>query len=145
MNHISNYNANLKDATKNRISSSKICCYPDAKITLIEEFPCESKKELEKREGEITKRYIEDDELDDVVNRQIAGRSNKEWKTDNREKCRETNRLYNKKNKERQRLERLKNKDETNEKRRQHRLENKEFRDEHNRKQRERYHAKKII
>ena len=157
--HRTDYNRYLK-GTRHKCSSSIIICYPDAKITLIEEFPCECKKELEKREGVIIRCYMKEHCLEGVVNRQIAGRSNKEWDNENKERVAATKKVWRQANKERinekERVKRLENKewrDNRNRKARElyhakktpRRLENKEWRDEDNRKRRERYHAKKII
>jgi hypothetical protein len=53
--------------------------YDDVRIELIEEFPCENKMELNKREGH----YIRTLEC---VNKLVAGRTKKEWREDNKEK-----------------------------------------------------------
>ena len=47
-------------------------------IELFENFPCNSKEELNKREGEIIRKI-------GTVNQQIAGRTHKEWYDDNKE------------------------------------------------------------
>ena len=54
----------------------------NCKIELIENYPCQSKEELFKREGGHIK-------ATECVNRQIAGRKQQEWKLDNPEKARE--------------------------------------------------------
>ena len=51
-------------------------------IELIENYPCQSKEELFKREGGHIK-------ATKCVNRQIAGRTQQEWKLDNPEQARE--------------------------------------------------------
>ena len=48
-------------------------------IELFENFPCNSKEELNKREGEIIREI-------GTVNKQIAGRTDKEWYKDNKER-----------------------------------------------------------
>ena len=66
----------------NKITSFDLLQYEDVKIELIKEFPCETKKELEKEEGEII--------LDNnCVNKHVAGRTKKE-----------SDRIYRHKNKE---------------------------------------------
>ena len=61
-------------------SSSKIIInLGDAKIELIEEFPCNNKMESDKKEGEYIRNL-------DCVNKQIAGRTGKEWREDNKNK-----------------------------------------------------------
>jgi len=60
-------------------SSFEILKYPSASIELVESFPCKTRDELNKREGEIIKG------TENCVNRQIAGRNMKEWIEANRE------------------------------------------------------------
>ena len=50
----------------------------NCRIELIEDFPCRSKKELEIREGDIIRNT-------NCVNKVIAGRSETEWKEENKE------------------------------------------------------------
>ncbi len=54
------------------------------KITLYEDYPCNSKQELRKKEGEIIKIFLNNNKYN-VINKVIAGRTNKEWIRDNRE------------------------------------------------------------
>ena len=63
------------------ISSCEIIKYDDHEIVLIELFPCCSKKALERREGEI---QIENKNI--IVNKAIAGRTQKEYNADNKDK-----------------------------------------------------------
>jgi len=60
------------------ISIFKILENNDYTIDKIEDFPCNSKKELEKREGFYHKYF-------DCVNMVIAGRSKEQWTLDNKE------------------------------------------------------------
>ena len=53
--------------------------WDDWYIELYEVYPCENKEQLNKREGEITREIGN-------LNYQIAGRTNKEWYNDNKEK-----------------------------------------------------------
>ena len=53
------------------ITSYELCKYDDCKIHHIEDYPCESKKQLDRREGEYQK-------MMDCVNKNIAGRTQKE-------------------------------------------------------------------
>lgn len=62
--------------------------YDDVCIELIEEFPCNSKVELLKREGEIIK------QTPNCVNRCVAGRTKKEWDEANREHVRQYSKMY---------------------------------------------------
>lgn len=49
-------------------------------IELVEEFPCENKEQLLKREGEIIRL------MPNCCNKIIAGRNQKDWRTDNKNK-----------------------------------------------------------
>jgi len=101
-----------KYSTKNKKNSSKfICCYDDFEIELIKEYPCNSKKELEREEGCIIKQN-----LDICVNKNIAGRTKKEHWCD---VGKETNKKYRIENKEKYKKKRYiylkNNRDKTNE------------------------------
>ena len=52
----------------------------DAYIELVEEFKCENKEQLNRREGEIQRAM-------ECVNQNIAGRTGKEWRKDNPDIC----------------------------------------------------------
>jgi hypothetical protein len=62
-------------------------------IELYEECPCNNRKELEKREGEIIR-------LIGTINCKIAGRTMKEYREDNKEILAEKKKIYCEKNKE---------------------------------------------
>jgi hypothetical protein len=66
--------------SKKTVSSKEIMKYEDAYIELIEDFPCNSKKELNRREGH----HIRNTE--NCVNKCVAGRTKKEWIVDNLKK-----------------------------------------------------------
>jgi len=68
----------------------------DVKIELIENYKCNNKEELCKREGELIR---ENKEI--CVNLKIAGRTRKEYREENKEKLREQNKEYYENNKER--------------------------------------------
>lgn len=79
---------------KNLTCSSKILFekYNDVKIELIECCPCDNKEELNKKEGEYIRKL-------DCVNKTIAGRTNAEYKKDNKEKINEKRKEYCENNK----------------------------------------------
>jgi len=84
----------IKDYKNNRgCTSRKVIAAGDYKIELIEEYPCANTTELERREGEYTK-------ANKCVNEVIAGRTQKEWYEDNKEKIIEQSKLWNEVNKE---------------------------------------------
>jgi hypothetical protein len=62
-------------------------------IELYEEYPCNNKKELEKREGEVIR-------LVGTINYKIAGRTKKEYRKDNKEIITEKMKEYREANKE---------------------------------------------
>lgn len=68
------------------MSSFKILDYDDHYIELLENYACNSKKELERREGELIKQH----KLN-IVNMVIAGRTMKEWTQDNKQYLKDYN------------------------------------------------------
>ena len=62
-------------------------------MELFENFPCNSKEELNKREGEIIREI-------GTVNKQIAGRTKKEYYEDNKDKMKQHYKEYQEKNKD---------------------------------------------
>ena len=62
-----------------KTSSFDILEFNDAYIELVEEFPCENKVELDRKEGEVIRA------TENTVNKKIAGRNPKEWYIDNKE------------------------------------------------------------
>jgi adenylate kinase family enzyme len=75
--HNDNYKRNL--TCKSRILFEK---YTDVRIELLESCPCDNKEELTKKEGE----YIRNNKC---VNKYVAGRTDAEWREDNKEKIKE--------------------------------------------------------
>lgn len=53
----------------------------DCYIELLENYPCNNKEELNKREGELIRLY-----KNNLVNKQIAGRTKEEYEIDNKDK-----------------------------------------------------------
>jgi hypothetical protein len=77
---LSGHKAHYKQWQKqnyNYVTSFEIVKYDDCYIELYENYPCNSKPELEKREGQVIR------ENDDAINRIIAGRTKKEYCVDN--------------------------------------------------------------
>lgn len=66
-------------------------CY----IELFENYPCNDKNELQKREGELIRLY-----KDNLVNKQLAGRTPKQYSEDNKEKIRSSQKIYRDNHKE---------------------------------------------
>ena len=78
----------------NYTSSYEILKYPDYYIELIEEYKCNNKMELAKKEGEIIRT------TENCVNKIIAGRTYKEYREDNKEQYLEYHKQYREINKE---------------------------------------------
>ncbi len=68
-------------------SSREILLFDDAYIELIENYPCADKNELHRREGEIIR-------TTECVNKQIAGRTQAEYREDNKESRNQYNKQY---------------------------------------------------
>ena len=91
--HRTHYNHYVKGKMKKKTTAMDIFNefgIENCKIELIENYPCNNKEELLRREGSHIK-------VMECVNRQVAGRTQREWLLDNPEKAKE----YNEKNKAR--------------------------------------------
>lgn len=76
-------------ASRGSTTSKNVLCFNDAKIYLVELYPCNSKEELTAREGY----YIKNN---NCVNKHIPSRTKKEYYTDNRKKIlKEKKKYYN--------------------------------------------------
>lgn len=121
--HRDNFNR-WKDGKQSYTTSYEILKYDDAFIELIEDYPCERKEQLNRREGEIIR------ETENTVNKIIAGRTRKEYKHDNREIIKIKSAEYKEKNKEIIKIKdaeyREKNKDKERERKIKYRKENPE-------------------
>jgi len=80
-NHKSHYKSWLK-SKMDKITSYDLLQYEDVKIELIKEFPCETKKELDREEGKL---ILENN----CVNKCVVGRTKKEYVEANKEKINE--------------------------------------------------------
>jgi hypothetical protein len=86
--HLSNYKAYNKDNTKKYLTSYLVLECEDYKIELLEEYACNNRQQLEKKEGE----HIRNNEC---CNKIIVGRTDKEYYLDNIEKIKEYYKQYN--------------------------------------------------
>jgi len=105
--HRKNYKSYL-DKKYRYTSSYDIVKFDDSYIELIELYPCNSKIELLKREGEIIR------QTNNCVNKNIAGREGKQYYNDNIDKLKQIKKQYN-----------LDNKDKISEYKKQYNLDNK--------------------
>ena len=94
--HKRNYKSYNKGTRKGRCTSYDLFdadgienCY----IELYENYPCNDKPELRRREGQVMREL-------DCVNKRIEGRTQKEYREDNKEKILEYNKQYYQDNKE---------------------------------------------
>ncbi len=87
--HVEDYKYN------NYVSSSEIIGLGDYYIELLCDYPCERREQLCAKEGEYIRQY-----KDKCVNNSIAGRTQKEWGEDNKQKIAEQRKQYRDNNKE---------------------------------------------
>ena len=120
--HRCDYKLCVKDSKKYRTASFEIMKYTDATISLICEFPCASKTELEREEGLQMIKYG----IENIINKNIAGRTKKEWLEENKEKIKLFQKNYREENKERLKEYREENKERFKERQKEYREENKE-------------------
>ena len=88
------YNENRKQYTKKLYKTIReMDNLNDWYIELYEKFPSSNKEELLKKESEIIRQI-------GTLNKEIAGRTKKEYRAENKERIRERDRLYEEENKE---------------------------------------------
>jgi hypothetical protein len=90
--HRNHYKRHL-DGEYHFVTSFNITKFDDCYIELIENYPCNSRNELEKREGELIREM-------DCINKYIAGRTIKEYREANKEAIAEYQKKYRDENKE---------------------------------------------
>jgi molecular chaperone DnaK (HSP70) len=95
----------------NKCMSKELIKYDDCKIILIENFECNNKEELCKRE-----RYYIDLYKDIIINKTIPTRTIKEYRQDNKEKINEQTKKYYETNKEKRKEQMKKYREENKEK-----------------------------
>src|SRR3989338_9051485 len=91
--HRSNYKL-YREGKYGNCSSFSVVEYADAYIELIEKYPCQSKKQLLIREGEIIRK------TENSVNKYVAGRTSAERYQENRERIKSQHRDYYERNKD---------------------------------------------
>ena len=90
--HKSNYKT-WKEGKYDYITSFEIMKYDDAYVELLEDFPCDSKKKLDRREGQLIRSMA-------CVNKNVAGRTVAEYREENKEQAAEMGRKWREGNKE---------------------------------------------
>jgi len=95
--HKNHYKTYKNDDVNKYCSSYLVLDCEDYKIELMEEYPCNNKSQLDKKEGEYQKN-------NECVNIRLEGRTkkeySKEYKIKNKEQIKEYNKQYNENNKE---------------------------------------------
>lgn len=86
-----NHPHNHGSTGKKYVYSRKVLECGDARIELIEDYPCAKKSELNRREGQVMRGY------DNRVNKNIAGRTPAEYRVDNKERKQAQGREYRQK------------------------------------------------
>jgi hypothetical protein len=89
--HLTDYNRYNNKTTTRYVNSFKILECPDYKIELVEDYPCNNRQQLCKKEGE----YIKANEC---VNKCVAGRTAEEYCEDNADKINTRRRIWREKN-----------------------------------------------
>ena len=84
----------FKEGKKHFVSSFDIMKFDDAKILLVEDFPCDRREQLLKREGEIIKN------TQNCINRCVAGRTKKDRAIEFKEEIKQYMDQYRLQNKE---------------------------------------------
>ena len=104
--HLKQYNKWLKKMLISKITSFEIIEMNDYKIELIEAYKCDNNKELISKENYYLRLY-----KDIIVNKQMTGRTRKEYAKDNEEKIKNYKKQYDIDNKEKHKQYRQDNKD----------------------------------
>ena len=93
-NRLSMHKANYKRWKAGKyhyVTSYEIIKFDDCYVELVEDYACNSRQELETREGIVCKTY------NNAINKVIAGRTRAEYLLDNKEELQKRNKTYNKK------------------------------------------------
>lgn len=75
------------------MTSYELLQYDDCYIELLEDYPCNNKNQLHRREGELIREH-------DCVNKYVAGRNKAEYYQNNKEQISAQMKLYHQNNKE---------------------------------------------
>ena len=136
--HKANYTMYKKTDNNSSYSTSYLVLEcNDYKIELVEEYPCNNKDQICKKEGE----YIKNNEC---VNKCVAGRSKKEWYDDNKEVLVAKKKIYTANNKDNYKKYYEANKEHIKEWRKKYMVEYNKT-DKHKEYMRKYYEAKKIV
>jgi len=82
--HKSHYKIYLEKGIGSYLTSFEVVKFDDCIIELIKDVKCESRKELERIEGECVKEYH-----NRILNKTIPGRTHKEWRDVNKDKIKQ--------------------------------------------------------
>ena len=118
VNHRINYKR-WKNGKDSYYTSFELIKYDDCYIELLEECPCDNKNQLERREGQLIREM-------NCVNKVVAGRTQKEWREDNKEQKKKYNKKYREEHKEQIKEQKKKYHEEHKEQRKKYNEEHKE-------------------
>ena len=93
--HKSHYKRYIEKGVGSRFTSFEVVKFDDAIIELIKDVKCESRKDLDKIEGECIREHH-----DRILNKRIEGRTPKEWNELNKDKCKQQKKEWNELNKD---------------------------------------------
>jgi len=97
--HCGSYKSYIKEGSALYCSSFDIIKLGDINIELLIDFPCDSKDDLLKKEGELMMMY-KDDIVNKNVNKQDRQEYQRNYRDNNKDKIREYRKEYNEKNKD---------------------------------------------
>lgn len=103
----------------NKCSSAEIIKYEDAYIELLEDYPCDSKKALNKREGYLIRNM-------DCVNKAVPGRTDAEYYAENREQLKAYQAEYRAEHREQIKIYKAENREQINAKQAKYQAEHRE-------------------
>lgn len=114
------YTRNGKETHRSANAIFDLYGVENCKIELIEAYPCDNKMELLKREGQ----HIRDN---DCINKRVAGRTDEEYREENKEKEQQRHKKYNEENKDKIRAKREQNKEQISKRNKAYRENNKQL------------------
>ena len=118
-NHKTDYNSYVNNGFKGFITSFKIIELGDSYIELLEQINCDTKTQLEMREGELIRLH-----KDLCINKIIVGRTHKQYYIDNNDKIKQNSKQYHIDNIDKIKQYRIDNSEKINQYKKQYRLDN---------------------
>jgi len=120
--HKADYKRYIEKGIGSCMTSFEIIKFEDVIIELIKDVKCENRKELDIIEGECIKEYH-----DRILNKNVAGRTHKEWCETNKDIIKEYSKEYRKENKDKKKEWNEANKEKIKEQTKEYRKANKDI------------------